>query len=126
MMFNMIRILGEAEGGSVVPLLLILAILILMIASLWKLFTKAGKPGWASIIPIYNVIVMLQIVNKPLWLIILFFVPIANWIIGILLCYWLALAFGKGIGYTVGLIFLPFIFYPLLAFSKDTEYTGGA
>jgi len=126
MMFNMIRIFGEADGIGAIPLLLILAIAILMIASMWKLFTKAGKPGWASIIPIYNVIVMLQIVNRPLWLIILFFIPFVNSIMGILLCYWLAVAFGKGIGYTVGLIFLPFIFYPLLAFSKDTQYTGGA
>ena len=125
-MFNMIRILGEADGIGVIPLLLILAIAILMIASLWKLFTKAGKPGWASIIPIYNLIVMLQIVDKPLWLIILFFIPFVGSIMGILLCYWLAVAFGKGIGYTVGLIFLPFIFYPLLAFSKEAEYTGGA
>jgi hypothetical protein len=125
-MFNMIRIFGETGGGEIIPLLIILAISILMIASMWKLFTKAGKPGWASIIPIYNLIVMLQIVNKPIWLIILFIIPFVGWIMGILLCYWLAVSFGKGIGYTIGMIFLPIIFYPLLAFSSDTQYTGGA
>ena len=57
-----------------------LAVIILMIASMWKIFTKAGQPGWASIIPIYNIIVLLKIVNRPVWWIILLLIPIVNFI----------------------------------------------
>jgi len=125
-MLNAVPIFGEANPFGAIPLLISLAVLVLMIVSLWKLFAKAGKPGWASLIPIYNVIVMLEIVNKSVWLIILFFIPFVNVILSFLLCYWLAVSFSKGIGYTLGLIFLPIIFYPLLAFSESAQYTGGA
>jgi hypothetical protein len=100
-----------------------LAVVILCIVSMWVIFTKAGKPGWASIIPIYNLFVMLQIVGKPWWWLFLFFIPLVNIIIGILLAVALAAKFGKGVGFAVGLILLPFIFYPLLAFG-DAQYTA--
>ena len=97
------------------------AFLVLMIASAWKVFTKAGKPGWAAIVPIYNIIVMLEVTAKPLWWIVLFFIPIANFIAAILLSLALAEKFGKGTGFGVGLAFLPFIFLPMLAFG-DARY----
>jgi hypothetical protein len=101
-----------------------LILAIFLIASLWKLFTKAGKPGWAVIIPIYNLIVLLQIVGRPVWWILLiFFVPVVNFIIWIIVLNELSKSFGKGIGYTIGLFFLPIIFFPILGFGSD-KYVG--
>ena len=114
------------NGGGGVPfivMLIYLAVIILIIASMWKVFAKAGQPGWASIVPIYNMIVMLQIADKPLWWIILYFVPIANIIIPILVSIAIAEKFGKGAGFGIGLALLPVIFYPILAFS-DAQYSG--
>jgi hypothetical protein len=100
-----------------------LAIAVLYIASLWVIFTKAGKPGWASLIPIYNIIVLLEIVGKPWWWI--FLVLILPFIFGIWMLNLLSKSFGKGVGYTLGLLFLGFIFFPILAFG-DAKYTGPA
>ena len=100
-----------------------LALTILMIVSMWKLFTKAGQPGWACIIPIYNIYVFLKIAGKPGWWLILFFVPVLNFIFGIIALAAFAQNFGKGAGFIVGLIFLPIIFYPILAFS-GAKYIG--
>ena len=94
---------------------------ILLIAG-WRIFEKAGKPGWAFIIPFYNVIVLLEIVGKPWWwLLLMIFVPLGNLIWGIWTTNLLAKSFGKNEGFTVGLILLPFIFYPILGFGS-AEY----
>ncbi len=90
---------------------------------MWKVFVKAGKPGWGSIIPIYNIILMLEIVDRPIWWIILFFVPVVNIIIGFIVLIDFARAFGKDTGFGVGLILLGFIFFPILAFG-DAQYVG--
>lgn len=100
-----------------------LMIVVLLIVSMWKIFTKAGKPGWASIVPIYNLIVFLEIVNKPTWWIILLLIPVVNIVIAIMLIHRLSLAFGQGIGMTLLLIFLGFIGYPVLAFGSS-KYVG--
>jgi hypothetical protein len=102
-----------------------LAVLVLFIASLWRLFTKAGKPGWAAIIPIYNFIVLLEIVGRPLWWIILLLIPFVNIIVLILLYIDLAKSFGKDTVWGCLIFLLPFIFLPILAFS-DAQYTGPA
>lgn len=94
---------------------------IVMIASQWIIFKKAGKPGWACLVPIYNIIVLFDIVKKPGWWFIMFFIPIANIIFLVKLTHALSVAFGKGIGFTIGLLFLGVIFYPILAFS-DAKY----
>jgi len=91
----------------------------------WKIFEKAGKPGWAAIIPIYNAIVLLEIVGKPTWWIILFLIPGVNLIIFIIVTHELSLAFGQGGGFTILLILLPFIGYPILAFGS-AQYTAPA
>ncbi|MBS1680817.1 MAG: signal peptidase I [Bacteroidetes bacterium] len=96
---------------------------VLMIVSFWKIFSKAGKPGWAAIIPIYNLIVWLEIVNKPVWWIILLLIPIVNFVILIILVHRLSLSFGQGIGFTLLLIFVGIVGYPLLAFG-DYKYVG--
>ncbi|HOP03776.1 MAG TPA: DUF5684 domain-containing protein [Tenuifilaceae bacterium] len=103
--------------------LLSLIIFVLYIASMWVVFTKADKPGWAAIIPIYNIIVMLEIVGKPWWWILLFLIPVVNIVFMIWMINLLSISFGKGVGFTIGLIFLGFIFLPILAFG-DAKYNG--
>jgi hypothetical protein len=100
-----------------------IALAILALAGMWKTFDKAGKPGWAAIIPIYNIIVMLEIAGKPIWWIILFLIPCVNIVIVLLVMIDFAKAFGKGAGFGIGLWLLGFIFFPLLGFS-DAKYIG--
>lgn len=120
-------ILGVIAGLGLFVWVLSMAVTVLMIVSMWKVFTKAGKPGWASIIPVYNIVVLFQISGLSPWLLLLFIVPFINFIaipvLMILLNVKLAKAFGKGGGFAVGLIFLNAIFMPILAFS-DAEYQG--
>ena len=97
---------NTAVGFGLAGGLVWLVLVVVMIASTWKIFTKAGQPGWASIIPIYNLIVVLQIVQKPLWWIILCFIPLVNFIIMIIIAIELAKSFGKGGGFAIGLILL--------------------
>jgi len=110
-------------GGGVLVMIIQLVIALVMLIAMWKVFTKAGKPGWAVLIPFYNAYVFLKIAGKPGWWLILLLVPVLNIIFGIIALAALAQNFGKGAGFVVGLIFLPFIFYPILAFS-DARYIG--
>lgn len=112
-----------STGGYGFAMFLYLIIFAVVIVGMWKTFEKAGKPGWAAIIPIYNFIVLLEIVGKPLWWIVLMFIPVVNIIIAIMLCHQLALSFGQGIGMTLLLIFLPFIAWLMLGFG-DARYIG--
>lgn len=107
-----------ALAGMGLFLLIIFALSILIIAGLWKMFTKAGKPGWAAIIPIYNMIVLIEIGGKPIWWIILMFIPVVSLVMSIIVLAAVAKNFGRGIGTTLGLIFFPFIFYPILGFGS--------
>ncbi len=107
---------------KVFPLLFpILLGVFLYIVPLWKIFVKAGKPGWACIVPIYNIIVLLEVVRKPLWWIVMFIIPIVNIVFCILTYLELAKAFGKSAGFGIGILFLPFIFLPILGYGK-AEY----
>ena len=110
----------ENGGGSILGTLISLAIAILIIVSVWKVFIKAGRPGWASIIPFYNIYVLLQIAEKPGWWLILFLIPFVNIVIWVITAIGVANNFGKGGGFGVGLFLLPFIFYPILAFGEAT------
>lgn len=120
---------GASSGGllAVIFGVLLIPIIIswvLTVIGMWKAFEKAGKPGWAAIIPIYNTIVTIEIVGKPMWWIaIILVVPCANIIFAIWLVNLFAKSFGKSEGFTIGLIFLPFIFYPILGFGSST-YLG--
>ena len=115
----------ETSGGAgaAIFMLLYLAVIILLFASLWKTYAKAGQPGWACIVPIYNLIVLLQIADKPIWWIVLYLIPIVNIIILILVNIAIAKKFGKGTGFGIGLAFLSIIFYPILAFG-DAQCSG--
>jgi hypothetical protein len=108
---------------GIVIIIIYLAIIALMIASGWKIYEKAGQPGWAAIVPIYNIIVLCKIIGKPTWWTVLIFIPIVNYVILIMMIHGLSKSFGKGVGYTVGLVFLGIIFYPMLAFG-DAQYIG--
>lgn len=98
-------------------------VFLLLIIAQWRVYEKAGQPGWAAIIPIYNTIVLLQIVGKPWWWILLLLIPGVNIVFAIWMINLLSKSFGKGEGFTVGMIFLPFIFYPVLGFG-DAKYLG--
>jgi hypothetical protein len=102
-----------------------LVIFILVIAGMWKMFEKAGKPGWASIIPIYNIIVMQDIVGREAWKIILLLIPFVNIYFFITLYVSLCRSYGKrGIGSYLAMIFFSFIYIPYLGFSSDVRYVG--
>ncbi|HTF18381.1 MAG TPA: DUF4199 family protein [Chryseolinea sp.] len=92
---------------------------IITMEALWKIFKKAGKEGWASLVPIYNTITMLDIVGKPAVWFLLMFIPIVNVVLGIWVVNLLAKRFGKSESYTIGLLLLPFVFYPLLGLSEQ-------
>ena len=109
--------------GIMVYMVFILAIAVLMIVSMWKLFGKAGQPGWAAIVPFYNMYVLFKISFGNGWFFLFMLIPIVNFVFMILLYVKLAKAFGKGGGYAVGLIFLGVIFMPMLAFGSST-YVG--
>lgn len=102
---------------------LYLGVVVLVIAGMWKTFTKAGQPGWACLIPIYNIYVMTQIAGKPGWFILLYLVPLVNIWAAIVVLHGISTKFGQGVGFTLGLIFLPFIFYPMLGFGS-AQYQG--
>ena len=103
----------------------VLLVLVVALASMWKIFTKAGQPGWASIIPIYNFYVMCKMAGKPGWWCVLMFIPFVNFIILILVFVALAQSFGKGAGFGIGLALLGIVFLPILAFG-DARYLGSA
>lgn len=107
------------------PIVLIgvLAIVVVMIASWWMVFSKAGKAGWLAIIPIVNVFVLMDIAGKPWWWIIGFFIPIVNFVVIVLIWHGLSENFGQGALFTLGLLFLTPLFMLMLAFG-DAEYIG--
>lgn len=100
-----------------------LAFIVLMLVSLWKVFSKMHQPGWFGIIPIFNYVVIAKLSGKDWWWGLLVIIPCIGFIFAILLLNELSKLFGKGAGYTVGLVFLPFIFLPMLAFGS-AEYRG--
>ena len=130
-LFTPARLLGQVEysassqGQAPGPLFWIfyLAFTILILAAWWKIFTKAGQPGWACIIPIYNLYVWCKIVGRPWWWLLLMLIPFVNFIIAIILLIDLAKSFGKGVGFGIGLLLLPFIFFPILGFGS-AQYQG--
>ena len=107
------------------PILMIvwLVVVVLMIAAMWKVFTKAGQPGWACLIPIYNFYILCKIAGRPGWWLLLMLIPLVNFIIMIIISIDIAKNFGKGVGFGLGLAFLGFIFWPILGFGS-AQYQG--
>lgn len=111
------------NGTSAVLIVVYLVIVLLEVAAVWLVFTKAGQPGWASIIPIYNLVVWMRIAGRPGWWVILSFIPFVNFIVGIIVLFDVARSFGKGAGFAIGMLFLSFIFIPILGFG-GSKYLG--
>ena len=100
-----------------------LAIAFFIIASFWKVFEKAGQPGWAALIPIYNIYIMLKIAGKPWWWLLLMLIPLVQVIWVVWMYNMISKSFGKDEGFTVGLILLGIVFWPILGFG-DARYLG--
>jgi hypothetical protein len=113
------------ENFSPGILIFALAIAVFFIACKWKLYEKAGKPGWAAIVPIYDTLVMLEIIRKPWWWLILMMIPLVNIVFVIWALNLFVKAYGKSEGFTIGVLFLPYIFLPILAFDKKAQYIYG-
>ncbi len=104
-------------------ILLYLALIVFMFAAMWKIYEKAGRPGWEAIIPIYNLYILLKIVGKPGWWLLLFFIPLVNVVFFIWTYNMLSKSFGKDEAFTAGLVLLGFVFLPILGFG-DAKYLG--
>lgn len=103
--------------------IVILTIIIISLLALAKIFKKANRSSISAYIPIYNIWVLLEITNKPKWYLLLMLIPFLNLILYIILLIALAKSFRKSNMFALGMITLPFIFLPILAFS-DSEYFG--
>ena len=114
---------SAAAGVGAGMMILYFVVVIFMLIVMWKIFVKAGKPGWGVLIPIYNVILMLEIAGRPGWWFLLMLIPGVNIVISIIVILDLAKAFGKGTSFGLGMLFLGIIFYPILAFG-DAQYAG--
>ena len=113
-----------ANMSTALPYLFVyFALLLLVIVAHWEVFAKAGRPGWVIFIPFYNLYVCMQISSKPGWWWVLLCIPFVNIIFSILMMRGLARNFGKGVGFTVGLLLLPIVFWPILAFG-DARYSA--
>mgnify|MGYP000633952082 CR=1 FL=1 len=124
MSLDIATVVLQSDGGigesiiTVLFLVFILLFILIPLAGTWKTFTKADKPGWAAIIPFYNFYVMLEIGDNEWWWLLVLFVPIVNLYAAYKAHAGVARAFGQGIGFAIGLWFLPFIFFPLLGFGN--------
>ena len=119
-------ILAILAGFAVI----LFAIYIICVIGLWKVFAKAGQPGWAALIPIYNIIVLLRIAGLPWYWVFAPFVaiiPILGWIAYLVWIVWvhhrISTRFGQGVGFTIGLTLLGPIFWLILGFG-DSKYLG--
>ncbi|RKG62096.1 signal peptidase I [Corallococcus sp. AB011P] len=115
----------QAEGPGLVFWLFYLAFIGFIVAGMWKTFAKAGQPGWAAIVPFYNIYVLTQIVGRPAWWVVLALLPCVNFIALFIISIDMAKSFGKGTGFGIGLALLGPVFYAILGFG-DAQYQGPA
>lgn len=117
------RIFAAATSSATgVVVVLYLAIIIFYIVAGWKVFVKAGEPGWGIFVPIYNLYLICKIAGRPEWWLILFFIPLVNIVIGLIIAMDIAKAFSKGPGFGIGLWLLSFVFVPILGYGPS-RYT---
>ncbi len=123
-MSNLFHIFMQADDDLlgtifvVIFAVIVLVAALLMVIALWKIFTKAGKPGWAVLVPIYNLVILFQIVGRPWWYIFLMLVPGAQIVLWGIVALNLARVFEKNWAFGLGIFLLPFIFIPVLGFGK--------
>ncbi len=129
-MGDVAQVTYQTSGAGVGAILLwFVAFYAIAVIPYWVIFTKAGEEGWKALIPIYSTIVLLKVIGRPWWWILLFLIPIVNFIILIMVMHGLSTSFGHGAGFTIGLIFLSLIFLYILAFGSSTfrgPSAGGA
>lgn len=113
----------ENAQGSPLVSLISLVLVVLVIVAVWKIFEKAGEPGWKALIPFYNIYTEYKMFWGNGWLFLLTLVPVVNVVVTFMMLHKMSKAFGHGIGFTLGLIFLPYIFMMILGFNSD-EYLG--
>jgi len=125
-MHNLMFITAQCiKGNFGAPVLFALLISVFILVAMWKVFTKAGQPGWGVLIPFYNIVLMLRIAGKPGWWLIFFFIPVINIVVQIVMTIDIAKNFGRGGWFAAGLIFLPIIFFPILAFGESVYIGAG-
>jgi hypothetical protein len=118
--------LAASSGGSgAVVLIIVLAVLVFYISAYWRVYTKAGEPGWGAIVPIYNLYLYCKIAGRPEWWLILLFIPFVNIVFSLILAMDVAKAFSKSSGFGIGIWLLSFIFIPIIGFGSAT-YTKPA
>lgn len=113
-------LLGSSSGAGAFLAIIYIAIIVLAIAGLWKTFTKAGHPGWGAIIPFYNIYLMCKVAKRPGWWLVLFLIPIVNFVIHLIVSLDIAKNFKKGSGFGIGLWLLSPIFFLILGFGSAT------
>ena len=112
------------DSNNTLWTILELVIVVVILASIWKVYTKANKPGWAAIIPFYNIYVQLKIVGRPGWWLILYLIPLVNIVVSLVVSIDTAKSYGKSTAFGVlGLWIFSIIGYPVLGFS-DAKYVG--
>ncbi len=105
--------------------IIIVLLLVAYHVGLWKLFVKAGRQGWEALIPIYSFYIMLKLTGRPMWWMVLYFIPVINVIVWIGILIDFAKSFGKfSFGEHVASIVLPFFAFPVWGFDKNTQYLG--
>jgi hypothetical protein len=113
----------QSGGSGNIELFVTLALTAVVFAGFWKTFEKAGEPGWAGLIPIYNLYVLVRISGNAWWWFVLFFIPVINFFATLKISIDVAGKFNKGLLFGLGLTFISFVFYPLLGFG-DYQYQG--
>lgn len=98
--------------------ILLLAVFLFIVPK-WKIFSKAGQAGWKSLIPIYNTYILVEVAKLPWWVFLGFFIPVINFVVLIVVMYHVSMRFGHGMGYGLGLSFLPFVFLPILGYGSS-------
>jgi hypothetical protein len=125
-MGGLAQVTYETSGvGGAAILLYVAVVYAILVIPYWVIFTKAGQEGWPALIPIYSTYILLKVVGRPGWWLLLFLIPLVNFIILIIVMNDLSKSFGHGVGFTLGLIFLSIIFLFILAFGSST-YRGPA
>jgi hypothetical protein len=116
---------STGSGFGAVGFLIIIAIWTFYIVAGWKIFAKAGEPGWGIFVPIYNLYLICKIAGRPEWWLLLFFIPLVNIVIGLIVAMDIAKMFSKSSGFGLGLWILSFIFVPILGYGS-AQYTSPA
>lgn len=127
-MSDITTIISATELATVYTVANVISIVaaVFLIVAYWKIFEKAGEPGWKSIVPLYNTYTMYKLLFSSGWMFLLEFIPVVNIVMWVMRCKRTSHAFGHGAGYTLGLMFLPNIFAMILGFNSDEFHSENA